>query len=85
MPTAQSIGSIQPLAFDAAELSTLLADLDITNREAAYYAGVNEATIYRWLNGSSPIPHSVTRMFKLQLYVKRGSDMIRVIWSSPED
>lgn len=65
-------------------LSRQLTDLDVTNREAAYLAGVSDATIYRWLKGETSIPASVVRMLDLMLYVRRGQEMIKVSWSAPE-
>lgn len=61
----------------------LLQDMDITNGEAAHFAGVAESSVYRWLRGTSPIPASVIRMHELQLVIKRGHDMIKVQWSEP--
>ena len=46
-------------------LDELLAYLDMTNAEAARLCGVDQRSVYRWLAGTSPIPHSVIRMLEL--------------------
>jgi hypothetical protein len=66
-------------------LSQQLIELDITNREAAYYCGVIDSTIYRWLKGDTPIPASVIRMFDLMIHVRMGEVLTRVRWHEPDD
>ena len=46
-------------------LDEMLAYLDMTNAEAARLCGVDQRSVYRWLAGTSPIPHSVIRMLEL--------------------
>lgn len=53
-----------------AHLDELLAYLDMTNAEAARLCGVDQRSVYRWLAGSSPIPHSVIRMLELMAMTK---------------
>lgn len=65
-------------------LEQQLEELDITNKEAAYFAGVSDATLYRWLQGVSPVPASVIRMFDLHIFLKNGAGMIKVVWATPE-
>lgn len=72
-----------PLEATSAVLTELATELDFTNKELAHYAGVRESTVYRWLNGSSPIPMSVIRMLYLMVYVLQGQKMIKVAWAEP--
>ena len=51
----------------ARRLSILLWDLNMTNKEAIEACGVNPRTLFRWLEGESPIPKSVMTMFELML------------------
>lgn len=51
-------------------LSRQLEKLDLTNTEAAAHAGVGDSTVYRWLNGSSPIPRAPIVMFELMCMMK---------------
>lgn len=64
-------------------LEEQLEELDITNEEAAYYAGVSVATVYRWLKGTTPIPASVIRMFDLKLASDAVHNMVKVVWGTP--
>jgi predicted transcriptional regulator len=68
---------------DRAELERLLYELDITNDEAARCSGVAIQTVYRWTNGTSPIPLAVVRMLQLMLLIKGTENMIRVKWCEP--
>lgn len=71
---------------DREKLEKLLAELDITNEEARKAAGVTVQTVYRWLNGTSPIPKSVIRMLQLMLVIKGTQRMIAVGWCEiPDD
>lgn len=63
----------------------LLVELDLTNIDAAHFAGVNPSTVHRWLTGASPIPASVIRMLALMLHVQKGAEMLRVTWSEPDN
>lgn len=69
----------------ADRLEQQLEELDITNPEAAHFAGVSLATVYRWLSGTTPIPASVVRMFDLMIHARHGAEMIKVAWGIPED
>ena len=62
-----------------------LEELDITNQDAAYLAGVSVATVYRWLKGDTPIPASVVRMFELQIHIRQGARLAGISWSIPEE
>jgi len=64
-------------------LEQQLEELDITNEEAAYYAGVSVATLYRWLKGTTPIPASVIRMFDLKLAADAAHSVVKVVWGMP--
>jgi hypothetical protein len=54
------------------QLATLLWKLQILNREAAAYCGVQERTIYKWLAGDRKVPKSVLKLFELMLAQKEG-------------
>jgi hypothetical protein len=66
-------------------LEQQLEELDITNVEAAFFAGVSQATMYRWLANDSPIPASVIRMFDLMIHARHGADMVKIVWGEPAD
>ena len=57
---------------DKTRLATLLWKLQILNREAAAYCGVQERTIYKWLAGDRKVPKSVLKLFELMLAQKEG-------------
>lgn len=57
---------------DKTQLATLLWKLQILNREAAAYCGVQERTVYKWLAGDRKVPKSVLKLFELMLEQKRG-------------
>lgn len=61
-------------------LDEMLAYLDMTNVEAARICGVDQRSVYRWLAGSSPIPHSVIRMFELICMTKLADDDYITRW-----
>lgn len=46
-------------------LNSLLGDLDITNEELAEAVGTTPRTVYRWLQGESPIPRSVVALLEM--------------------
>jgi DNA-binding transcriptional regulator YiaG len=57
---------------DKTQLAALLRKLQILNREAATYCGVQERTVYKWLAGDRKVPKSVLKLFELMLEQKRG-------------
>ena len=57
---------------DRTRLAILLWKLQILNREAAAYCGVQERTIYKWLAGDRKVPKSVLKLFELMLAQKEG-------------
>jgi hypothetical protein len=57
---------------DQTRLAILLWKLQILNREAAAYCGVQERTIYKWLAGDRKVPKSVLKLFELMLAQKEG-------------
>lgn len=57
---------------DPTRLAILLWKLQILNREAAAYCGVQERTIYKWLAGDRKVPKSVLKLFELMLAQKEG-------------
>ena len=57
---------------DKTQLATLLWKLQILNREAAAYCGVQERTVYKWLAGDRKVPKSVLKLFELMLEQKWG-------------
>lgn len=59
-------------------LRKLLEDLDILNTELARYCQVSEASVYRWLNGTTQVPAPVIRMLELMQYVNQGREKVRV-------
>jgi predicted transcriptional regulator len=66
-------------------LEQQLEILDLQNSDAAFLCGVSQATIYRWLSGTTPIPASVTRMFDLMIHAKQGAELVKFSWSTPDD
>lgn len=62
-----------------------LIKLDISNREAAAYAGVAEASIYRWLAGTAPIPRSVVAMFQLMIHIDQQVGMAKQLLAPPRE
>lgn len=58
---------------DKTQLATLLWKLQILNREAAAYCGVQERTVYKWLAGDRKVPKSVLKLFELMLEQKKGN------------
>ena len=58
---------------DKTQLATLLWKLQILNREAAAYCGVQERTIYKWLAGDRKVPKSVLRLLELMLEKKTST------------
>lgn len=70
---------------DRQKLVELLEKLDITNQEAATACRVTVQSVYRWLNGSAPIPYSVLRMFELMHVIQTTSRMVQVWWSEPQE
>jgi hypothetical protein len=57
---------------DATQLAIVLWKLQILNREAAAYCGVQERTVYKWLAGDRKVPKSVLKLFELMLEQKKG-------------
>jgi hypothetical protein len=55
---------------DKTQLAILLWKLQILNREAAAYCGVQERTVYKWLAGDRKVPKSVLKLFELMLEQK---------------
>ena len=55
------------------QLTTLLCNLQILNREAAELCGVQERTIYKWLAGERKVPKSVLRLLELMLEKKTST------------
>ena len=55
------------------QLATLLWKLQILNREAAEFCGVQERTIYKWLEGDRKVPKSVLKLLELMLEKKTGT------------
>ena len=56
---------------DKTQLAILLWKLQILNREAAVYCGVQERTIYKWLSGERRVPKSVLKLFELMVQEKQ--------------
>lgn len=63
---------ISEMVDDRTHLAILLWKLQILNREAAVYCGVQERTIYKWLSGDRKVPKSVLKLFELMLAQKEG-------------
>lgn len=63
---------ISEMVDDRTRLAILLWKLQILNREAAAYCGVQERTIYKWLAGDRKVPKSVLKLFELMLAQKEG-------------
>ena len=57
---------------DKTQLATLLWRLQLTNLEAAAYAGVHERTIYKWLSGERAVSKVAMKLFELLLKQKRA-------------
>ena len=55
------------------QLATLLWKLQILNRVAAEFCGVQERTVYKWLAGDRKVPKSVLKLLELMLEKKTST------------
>jgi hypothetical protein len=66
------------------DLEGLLAQLDITDVDAAKALGCHHTSLFRWLTGRTPVPVMVLRFFELMLMLRTHHKTMEAWWIDEE-